>query len=83
MNRKLWGGLGLLATGFAAGCQSDAPRNDLTLCPEPRPQICTREYMPVCGYNSADDSWKTYGNPCSACADSAVSWLKPVKNAIY
>ena len=76
MNRKLWWAACLLAAGLTAGCQTDAPRNDLAMCTDPRPQICTREYMPVCGHVGYDDSWKTYGNACSACGDPAVDgWM--------
>jgi len=76
MNRKLWWAVCLLASGFTAGCQTEAPRKDLTMCTEPRPEICTREYFPVCGHTSANDSWKTYGNACSACADPEVEgWV--------
>lgn len=43
-------------------------------CKDPRPQICTREYRPVCG---ADDTGKqrTFPNACTACAVPAVKWL--------
>ncbi len=51
-------------------------------CQAPRPEICTREYQPVCGHVDTSircittpcDSAKhhTYGNACSACADPAV-----------
>ncbi|SKA12992.1 Kazal-type serine protease inhibitor domain-containing protein [Enhydrobacter aerosaccus] len=40
-------------------------------CADPRPQMCTREYRPACGLQR-DGSRKTYGNACSACADSEV-----------
>lgn len=39
---------------------------DLTACPEERPEVCTREFQPVC----ADG--KTYGNDCTACANTSV-----------
>ncbi|HEB82777.1 MAG TPA: hypothetical protein ENJ11_07935 [Gammaproteobacteria bacterium] len=44
---------------------------DETLCPETRPQICTREYRPVCG-RLAEGGSKTYSNGCEACADGEV-----------
>ena len=45
-------------------------------CEEPRPQVCTMDYRPVCA-NLADGAVKTYSNGCSACADASVgSWTK-------
>jgi len=44
----------------------------LLMCLELRPQMCTMEYMPVCG-SKIDASTKTYGNACGACADIEVS----------
>jgi hypothetical protein len=46
--------------------QSESPA---TRCSDPRPQVCTREYMPVCGYRE-DGSTHTYGNDCTACSDA-------------
>ena len=43
-----------------------------TQCTEPRPEICTREYNPVCARLNTGNEEKTYGNGCSACADPAV-----------
>jgi tetratricopeptide (TPR) repeat protein len=40
-------------------------------CADPRPQMCTRDFRPACGVRR-DGSRKTYGNACSACADSEV-----------
>jgi hypothetical protein len=40
-------------------------------CLDPRPQVCTMEYDPVCATLDSDDS-KTYANACDACADPAV-----------
>jgi hypothetical protein len=34
--------------------------------------VCTREYLPVCGFNDSGKKIKSYGNACSACADSKV-----------
>jgi len=44
---------------------------DIILCEEPRPQICTREYNPVCA-KLQDGSVKTYATGCTSCADSKV-----------
>lgn len=60
------------------GCVANEPalQPDLVFCESPRPQMCTREYRPVCGYKSApgDRQYLTqsYGNACTACADSEV-----------
>jgi len=40
-------------------------------CEAPRPEICTREYRPVCA-RLQDGGWKTYATGCTACADEAV-----------
>ena len=40
-------------------------------CTEPRPQVCTMDYQPVCG--KIDESqMKTYSNSCAACSDYKV-----------
>ena len=44
---------------------------DLILCEEPRPQICTREYDPVCA-TLEDGSTKTGSTGCTSCSDPAV-----------
>lgn len=48
---------------------------DLILCEDPRPQICTREYDPVCA-KLEDGSEKTYATGCTSCADSKVTSYK-------
>ncbi len=40
---------------------------------ERQAEICTMEYMSVCGFK-ADGSSKTYGNDCQACADGVEYW---------
>ena len=59
----------LLMFGLAA-CKSQSTAN-LETCEDPRPQICTMIYAPVC---AADDqgSRKTYASGCNACADATV-----------
>lgn len=49
---------------------------DLTVCEDPRAQVCTLQYDPVCGYLGGDN-FKTYSNACAACADGAVSEHRP------
>jgi len=56
-------------------------------CKDPRPQICTREYRPVCATRDTGvrcvttpcpaTELKTYGNACSACGDSKVLGYRP------
>jgi hypothetical protein len=52
--------------------EAKSSRPELTACEDPRSQICTLQYDPVCGFAS-DGNSKTYGNACSACADETVS----------
>ena len=84
MNKLLFSLLLLILT---TGCQAmgksskydekDALPEGLTLCPEQRSSICTREFMPVCGYIPETQTWKTYSNKCVACSDHAVIGYKP------
>jgi len=46
---------------------TDAEGELLTICSEPRPQMCTMDYRPVCGALK-DGSFKTFSNGCMACA---------------
>lgn len=48
---------------------------DIILCEEPRPQICTREYDPVCA-KLQDGNVKTYATGCTSCADPVVQSYK-------
>ena len=48
---------------------------DLILCEEPRPQICTREYDPVCATLN-DGSIKTGSTGCTSCSDPEVVGYK-------
>jgi hypothetical protein len=49
---------------------------DVTFCEDPRPQVCTMDYRPVCATLN-DGSTQTYSNGCGACADAkVVSWIE-------
>ena len=58
-------------------------------CTNPRPEICTREYMPVCGTRDTgvrcfttpcpSTELKTYSNKCDACSDKKVLSYTPEK----
>lgn len=61
-----------------AGCAATPPAtntsdsaSELTPCKDPRPEICTMQYDPVCGVSESGDS-KTYSNACAACSNRAV-----------
>jgi hypothetical protein len=45
---------------------------EMVPCTEPRPQVCTQDYRPVCA-ELQDGSFKTFSNGCSACSDPAVT----------
>ncbi|PLW68352.1 hypothetical protein [Pseudohalioglobus lutimaris] len=54
-----------------AGCQTRPAPSLVTQCEEPRPQVCTMEYSPVCADLVAGGK-AHYSSGCNACADDAV-----------
>ncbi len=61
-----------LLGGCAAGQLKPTPADRLQIaCIEPRPQVCTMDYTPVCA-ELKNGVLKTYSNGCSACADVNV-----------
>jgi hypothetical protein len=44
---------------------------DVVQCLEPRPQMCTLEYLPVCA-DLRDGTKRTYASGCVACSDANV-----------
>jgi len=43
----------------------------LTLCTDPRPEVCPQNYAPVCGVHE-DGSRRTHSNSCMACSNAEV-----------
>jgi hypothetical protein len=81
--RALLAGIGLaLATGCTAGASPEgepgASAPAFTACRAPRPEICTREYRPVCARLAGEpERWVTRSNGCVACSDPAVEGHRP------
>ena len=77
----------LIATILLSCCYAETVASDelgpLTECIAPRSEMCTREYMPVCGVRDTgircvkapcpSIERKTYSNACVACSDLKVS----------
>jgi hypothetical protein len=59
----------------ASGCTQTETKPDMAQCTEPRPEVCTMDYTPVCALRteSGTEQWKTYANACTACSDAAVT----------
>ncbi len=73
----------LLTANTAIACAQaisvEAPVSSQTVlvaCEEPRPQVCTMQFDPVCGLTDSNQ-YKTYSNACSACSDASVSGHSP------
>lgn len=75
----------LLGAGCASegrepeGAEAMRDRDDFVACPAERPQMCTREYVPVCALRDGAEGLErtTKGNRCDACADAAVEGFRP------
>lgn len=78
-SRALYLGISLLTLGACASSgDKSMPEAGATVCQDPRPQVCTMDYRPVCA-TLGDGSTRTYSNGCSACADANVtSWIEGV-----
>ena len=83
--------LGVATTGCAGGAANQEQPNPkgpaITACTQPRPEICTQEYDPVCALRDAaglcvsvpcdSATWRTYANACTACSDPKVLGYRP------
>jgi hypothetical protein len=75
------GGGGTVAADSPAEDHAEATTGERAVVPRPedstfvectvRTEVCTREYMPVCG-TLTDGSQRSYSNKCVACSDQAV-----------
>ena len=43
-----------------------------TACTEPRPLVCTMQFLPTCAVLAAGGR-KEFASPCTACADKSVT----------
>jgi len=66
----------LILTALLMGGCATTQEPGLTLCKEPRPNICTREYPPVWGEFASGEK-RTFSNGCSACAVEGVAGHRP------
>ena len=74
--------LALLSAGCVAAPAIPTASGDYVACTNPRPQICTREYRPVCAQVDTGKRCvtvpcesavlETRGNACEACGDARV-----------
>jgi len=56
-----------------SACDSNVKRPIAeNMCTEPRPEICTMQYDPVCGIHT-DNTTKTYASDCTACSNKDVT----------
>jgi hypothetical protein len=49
----------------------EAPGEDLLPCQDPRPEVCTQQYDPVCA-RLQNGAYQTYANACMACSHPEV-----------
>ena len=68
--------LSACGAGQATEPQGSSTDKSVVACEDPRPQMCTMDYRPVCGLRE-DGSEKTYSNGCAACSDPQVQSWRP------
>ncbi len=75
--RIAWAIALLILAGCSTSASQPAPAfslasDPLTPCTDPRPELCTMQYAPVCA-SMVDEGFRTYASACNACADQAVA----------
>lgn len=68
--RSVCGIAALILLSACAGTPA-APEEAIS-CSEPRPLVCTMEFLPTCAVLRAGGR-KEFASPCTACADNAVT----------
>jgi len=76
----------LALTVLVSGCQSYKEKDqtsagtktemELEMCVDPRPEICTMEYAPVCGVRD-DGNGESFPNGCGACSNQEIVGYQP------
>ena len=65
---------GLLVAAAASACSVRGLPEKAQVCRDPRPEVCTAIYAPVCAFRLAEGlPPATYASGCSACADPMVA----------
>jgi hypothetical protein len=69
---------GVLVLAALVGCSGPQPADaePIQQCQDPRPQMCTLEYAPVCAILGNKER-REYSNGCSACSDPEVTGYIP------
>lgn len=62
----------LFAAALALLTACTAVPEDTTACAEPRPMVCTMQFLPTCAVLSSGER-KEFSSPCTACSDAQVS----------
>jgi hypothetical protein len=68
--------IGCAATESTKSNEMRQDNPERQICREPRPEMCTQQYDPVCGQFIRGGS-QIYSNWCSACSDKAVESYVP------
>jgi hypothetical protein len=70
--------IGLVCLSFFIAACSATPEQPVSkmpdisnVCKDPRPEMCTMIYQPVCGINK-EGHFKTYSSDCNACSHVVV-----------
>ena len=68
--------LNVIACAGSKDKKDGSYEHDLSMCEEPRPQICTREYNPVCA-TMKNGTKKTGSTGCTSCTNPEVVGYTP------